>query len=127
MSFGSPTPIEIAVRSKDLAQNRDYAARALARLKEEIGSLRDLQFSQALDYPTVDVKVDRERLGLSGVSVTNVSNSLVAATSSSRFVVPNFWADPATGIGYQVQVEIPFALVGSAKDLELAPVRKGPF
>jgi multidrug efflux pump subunit AcrB len=106
MSFGSPTPVEVLIRGKDLAQNRDYADRALALLKK-IPALRDLQISQSLDYPTVDVKVDRERAGLSGVLVSNVSNSVVAATSSSRFVVPNYWADPATGIGYQVQVEIP--------------------
>jgi multidrug efflux pump subunit AcrB len=36
--------------------------------------------------------------------------------------VPNFWRDPASGIGYQVQVEVPFTLVSSAKDLELVPV-----
>ena len=53
------------------------------------------------------MEVDRERAGASGVTAQDVAHSLVAATSSSRFVVPNFWADPNTGIGYQVQVEIP--------------------
>ena len=106
MSFGSPTPVEVAVRGKDLLADRDYAERVLARLKK-VASLRDLQFNQSLDYPTVDVKLDRERLGMSKVNVTNVSNSLLTATSSSRFVVPNYWADPASGIGYQVQLEIP--------------------
>jgi multidrug efflux pump subunit AcrB len=125
MSFGSPTPIEITVRSKDLRQNRDYASRALAQLKQ-ISSLRDLQFSQSLDYPTVEVKVDRERAGLSGVSITNISNSLVAATSSSRFVVPNYWADPATGIGYQVQVEIPPFQMKSLERIGNVPVKDTP-
>ena len=36
--------------------------------------------------------------------------------------MPNFWRDPASGIGYQVQVEVPFALVKSGKDLEVVPV-----
>ena len=35
----------------------------------------------------------------------DVSRALVTATSSSRFVVPNYWADPKSGIAYQVQVE----------------------
>src|SRR5262249_34592190 len=106
MSFGSSTPVEVAVRGKDLAEDRAYAAKVLARLKD-VPALRDLQFSRSLASPTGDVKGDRERAGLSGVLVTNVSNSLLAAPPSSRFVVPNYWADPASGIGYQVQLEIP--------------------
>ncbi len=122
MSFGSPTPIEIAVRGKDLAQDREYAGRVLAQLKT-VPSLRDIQISQSLDYPTVDVKLDRERAGLSGVLTANVSNSVVAATSSSRFVVPNYWADPATGIGYQVQVEIPPYQMHSLQQIGTIPVK----
>ena len=63
--------------------------------------------AQSLDYPTVEVKIDRELAGRSGVTAEDVARSLVAATSSSRFVVPNYWRDPKSGIGYQVQVEIP--------------------
>jgi multidrug efflux pump subunit AcrB len=122
MSFGSRTPIEIAVRGKDLTQDRDYASRALAQL-QKVSSLRDLQFSQSLDYPTVSVKLDRERAGLSGVLTANVSNSLVAATSSSRFVVPNYWADPATGIGYQVQVEVAPFNMNSTQQIGIIPVK----
>src|SRR5258708_17770301 len=51
--------------------------------------------------------MDREKAGISGVTMSQVTNSVVAATSSSRFVVPNYWPDPKRGIGYQVQVEIP--------------------
>ncbi|MFO0849350.1 MAG: efflux RND transporter permease subunit [Gemmataceae bacterium] len=38
--------------------------------------------------------------------------------------MPNYWRDPASGVGYQVQVEVPFALVNAARDLETAPVAK---
>ncbi len=55
--------------------------------------------------------VDRQKAGLVGVSPADVSRSLVPATSSSRFVAPNYWADPKTGIGYQVQVEVPRPVV----------------
>jgi multidrug efflux pump subunit AcrB len=122
MSFGSPTPVEIAVRGKDLSQDREYAGRALAQLKK-VSSLRDLQFSQSLDYPTVDVKLNRERAGLSKVLTTDVSNSVVAATSSSRFVVPNYWADPKTGIGYQVQVEVPPFEMHSLERIGTVPIK----
>jgi multidrug efflux pump subunit AcrB len=122
MSFGSATPVEVAVRGKNLAEDRAFADRVLAKLKE-VPSLRDLQFGQSLDYPTVNVNLDRERAGLSGVSATQVSNSMLAATSSSRFVVPNYWADPATGIGYQVQLEIPPFQMNSSQQIGSVPVK----
>ena len=55
--------------------------------------------------------------------MANVSNSVVAATSSSRFVVPNYWADPATGIGYQVQVEIPPFQMDSIQQIGTIPIK----
>ena len=48
----------------------------------------------------------------------DVSRALVTATSSSRFVVPNYWADPKSGIAYQVQVEIPRRVVRSPYEVE---------
>jgi multidrug efflux pump subunit AcrB len=67
MSFGSPTPVEIAVSGPKFADNRAYAEKVRQQL-QEILSLRDLQFAQSLDYPAVAVEVDRERAGLSGVT-----------------------------------------------------------
>jgi multidrug efflux pump subunit AcrB len=122
MSFGSPTPIEVAVSGPNLAQNRAYAARVFNELGR-IPSLRDLQFVQPLDYPAVEVNVDRERAGLSGVTAGDVSRSLVAATSSSRFVVPVFWAEPKSGIGYQVQVEVPPFQMDSPEAIGMVPIR----
>jgi multidrug efflux pump subunit AcrB len=106
MSFGSPTPIEIAVSGPSFADNRAYAAKIWDELGK-VSALRDLQIGQSLDYPTIEVNVDREKAGLAGLMPVDVSRALVTATSSSRFVVPNYWADPKSGIAYQVQVEIP--------------------
>jgi multidrug efflux pump subunit AcrB len=120
MSFGSPTPIEVAVSGPKLADNRAYAD----RLKEQLGavrSLRDLQSVQSLDYPTVEVHFDRQKAGTL-VTTDQFANSLVEATSSSRFTVPNFWRDSSSGIGYQVQVEVPQALMRSPTDIKTVPV-----
>lgn len=125
MSFGSPTPVEVAVSGPNVAQNRAHAEKIRAELAH-IESLRDLQFGQILDYPTVRVDVDRRRAGLSGISVRDVTRSLVAATYSSRYVVPNFWRDPASGIGYQVQVEVPAARMNSLQAVETIPLRATP-
>jgi len=121
MSLGAATPIEVAVSGPNLAANREFAAKIRERL-EKIPSLRDVQFGQALDYPTVDVAVDRERAGLMGVKMSEVSRSLVAATSSSRFVVPNYWADPNSGVAYQIQVQIPQAKMNSVEEAQNLPV-----
>ena len=112
MSFGSPTPVDVAVTGPSLDDDRAFAE----MLRDEmaaIPSLRDLQYGQSLDYPTIRIEVDRERAGLSGVTAEEVARSVVAATSSSRFVVPNYWPDPKSGIGYQVQVEIPYQVMDS--------------
>ena len=121
MSFGSPSPVEVAVSGPNYAESRAYAATLRAELAKA-PSLRDIRFGQALDYPTVGIRVDREKAGLSGLSVDQIARSVVAATSSSRFVVPNFWPDPKTGIGYQVQVEVPYQALASVGDVERIPV-----
>jgi multidrug efflux pump subunit AcrB len=121
MSFGSPTPIEVAVTGANLTASRGYAE----KLKVEMGkvaALRDLQFGQALDYPVRQVQIDRERAGQLGVTVEEIGRSLVAATSSSRFVTPNYWADPTSGIAYQVQVEVPQHTMASMEDILNVPV-----
>ncbi len=123
MSFGSPTPVEFTVNGPNLAENRAYAGKVRDELAS-IASLRDLHFVQALDYPTAAVQVDRRKAGLSGVSVAEIARSLVAATSSSRFVVPNYWPDPKSGIGYQIQVEIPYQVMNSITEVETIPIQK---
>jgi multidrug efflux pump subunit AcrB len=121
MSFGSPAPIEVAVNGPNLAVNKEHAEKIYAKLKV-IPALRDVHFAQSLDFPTVDVNVNRERAGLLGVKVGDVTRSLVAATTSSRFTVPNYWADPASGVSYSLQVQIPQTQTKSLDDLKNVPV-----
>ncbi len=123
MSFGSGKPIEVAVSGPNFAESRAHAEKVRQRLAT-IPSLRDLQYVQTLDYPTVYVHVDRELANASGVTGEDVGRSLVAATSSSRFVVPNYWRDPRNGVGYQVQVEIPQARMDSVTEVGMVPVKK---
>lgn len=122
MSFGSPTPVEVAVSGPDFEENRAFAAKIHDEMRK-VPSLRDLQYGQTLDYPAVAVKVDRQRAGLSGVSAADVARSLVPATSSSRFIEPIFWADPKTGIGYYTQVEIPPHRMDTADEIGMVPLQ----
>jgi multidrug efflux pump subunit AcrB len=123
MSLGAPTPIEIAVTGKNLAQGRQFAAQIKTEL-EKVPYLRDVQFVQPLDYPTFNIEIDRERAGQLGLTVADISQSLVAATSSSRFTQPNYFLDPTSGTAYQVQVEVPQALMNDMAEVGGIPVRQ---
>ena len=124
MSFGSAAPVEVAVQGPNVANSRAHAARVKAEL-EKIPSLRDLQYAQALDYPVMDVKIDRRKAGEFGLTMAQVAKSMVAATSSSRFVEPNYWRDPASGNAFQIQVEIPYQRMDSPDALRALPVMSG--
>jgi multidrug efflux pump subunit AcrB len=121
MSFGSDTTIEVAVQGPALPANRAHAEKVYAELAK-IKALRDLQYAQPLDYPTLDVEVDRERAGQYGLTAAGVARSLVAATSSSRFIDPNYWRDPNSGNAFQIQVEIPQYQIQSIEDVRAVSV-----
>jgi len=121
MSFGSPTPIEVAIQGPNLAASRAFAGKVRAELVK-IDSLRDLQYAQALDYPSLQIQINRDRAGQFGVTPSDIGRSLVAATSSSRYTDLNFWRDPTSGNGFQIQVEIPQAKMASMEDVADLPV-----
>ena len=124
MNFSAPTPVEVAVMGPDFAATREFASKVRNELAQ-IKSLRDLQFGQSLDYPAIEVKVNRQMAGQLGVTVDDVGRSFAAATSSSRFVAPNYWADPRTGIAFQVQVQVPQPQMATIEDLRVVPVTSG--
>ncbi len=124
MSFGSNMPVEVTVNGPDLAASRGYADKVFEKLKA-MPELRDVQFGQTLDYPSVNVDVNRERAGLLGVKVSDVTRALVAATTSSRFTQPVYWNDAKTGVSYSLQVQIPQPLTKSVEDLQNVPVGSG--
>jgi multidrug efflux pump subunit AcrB len=123
MSFGAPTPIEVAVSGPNFDDSRQYADKLRAKLAQ-VPTLRDLAFEQELDYPTVKVTVNRERAGVLGVTADDVAKSVVAGTSSSRYTAANYWADPNSGIGYQVQVEIPEQQMNSLEEVKNLPIAR---
>jgi multidrug efflux pump subunit AcrB len=124
MSFGAVTPIEVAVSGPNLIANRQYAEKLKVELAR-VASLRDLSFEQELEYPAVKVDIQRGVAGAMGVSADQVARSLADATSSSRFTVPNFWADPKSGVGYQVQVQIPIQRMNSLDEVRNVPITSG--
>jgi multidrug efflux pump subunit AcrB len=125
LNFGSATPIQVNVAGNNLKETRAFSEKLAARLRE-IPQLRDVQIPLALDYPTLDVTIDRERAGQLGTTVDRVSRSLVAATSSSVLITPNFWVNPQNGVPYRVALRVPENQMASAADVRSLPVMADP-
>ncbi len=121
MSFGSPTPIEIAVQGVSLQDDYTYSRKVRDRLAK-LPFLRDLQLAQAPDFPTLDIEIDRDRAGQFGLTMADVSRSIIPATSSSRFTQPNYWRDPNSGNAFQIQVQLPQNRMQSVENLSNLPL-----
>jgi multidrug efflux pump subunit AcrB len=121
LNFGAPSSAEVAITGPQYADVQSYANRVqqeLAKVKE----LRDVEFEEPLRYPTVNVHVDRVLAGQLGTTANDVGSAVVSATASSRFVAPNYWRDPKSGVSYQVQVQVPQPAMTSLKDIQTIPV-----
>ena len=121
LSQGSPTPIEVRITGKDKKVNEQYADKVIEKL-QQITYLRDIQLAQPVKYPTLDIEIDRIRAAQMGVTLSDISRSLVAATSSSRYTEKNIWIDPKSNISYAVQVQIPENQMSSTNDINEIPV-----
>ena len=121
MSFGSPTPVNIAVQGPALEDDFSFAKKIESELSK-LSFLRDLQFAQAMDYPTAHAEIDRDRAGQFGLTMSNIAQSYVAATGSTRFTSPNYWRDPKSGNAFQIQVQYPPNQMQSLQQMESIPL-----
>ncbi|ASU33567.1 Multidrug efflux pump subunit AcrB [Mucilaginibacter xinganensis] len=121
LSQGSPTPIEVAVIGKNKLQNVEYANKVVQKLNS-ISYLRDVQIAQSYKYPTIDININRVRAAELGLSINDISRTLTASTSSSRFTEKNNWIDEKPNLSYLVQVQVPEYKMSSIDDIRQIPV-----
>ena len=124
MAQGANTPIEVRVAGKDMGDIKTYSAKLLASLRE-IPFLRDVQIVQPLNYPTVNISVDRNKLALIGLNIDDVTRSITDVTSSSRFTDKNLWLDNNNAYTYQSQVQVPEYIMNSLEQLKSTSLVKG--
>lgn len=124
MGQGHDTPINVEVLGKDLKEVKDYADKIKQNLLKA-DYLTDVRINEPVDYPSISIHIDRERVAQLGLSLTDVSSVLTTATSSSRFVNKNLWVDPNSGLVFQVQVQFPEYAVNSLNDLRNLPLTSG--
>jgi multidrug efflux pump subunit AcrB len=123
MSFGSSTPVQVDVQGVDLDQDYSYLSKVEAEL-HKLNFLRDVSIVQAQQYPTAEINVNRDYAGQFGLTMADVTTSLVPATGSSRFTAPNYWRDPRTGNAFQIQVQLPSNRVQGLGALSTIPLGK---
>ena len=122
MSFGSSKPIAVRVIGTDYDEVREHAEKIAAEMKQ-IPYLRDVGFEQTLDYPTVEIDIDRELAGLIGITPEHLKRALVMATSSTRFSNLNYWINAKTGFDYLVQIQVPPLRMEKPEDIEELPLQ----
>jgi len=123
LSQGSPTPVEIRIAGKNKKLNEEYANKIIAKLKQK-DYFRDVQIAQSIHYPALSINIDRTRAAQLGVDMNDISRSLVAATSSSRYTEKNTWIDEKAGLSYNVQVQVPLDKMMTKNDIAEIPLLK---
>ncbi|NKI27851.1 efflux RND transporter permease subunit [Arenibacter sp. 6A1] len=124
MGQGAMTPIEVKVGAGQIKTAFAHASKIEAKLKG-IPYLRDVRIAEPLEYPTLEIEVDRDLAGQFGMTMKDITRSLVAATSSTRFTDKNLWVDPSSGRVFQVQVQFPEAIMDSEERLRSLPLKNG--
>ena len=106
LDFGTITAIDVQVNGRN--QDKDLAAaRAIeAKLKRVKGAV-DVHIQQVLDTPEFMADIDRRMAAEMGLTEQQIANAMNISLSGSYQVTPNFWADPKSGIPYQLWVQTP--------------------
>lgn len=124
MGQGAMTPIEVKVGANALKDAFSHASKIEAQLKK-VPYLRDVRIAEAIAYPTLEIDVNRDLAGQFGLTMYDVTRSIVTATSSTRYTDKNLWIDPKSGLVFQTQVQIPEQVMQSEEMLRSIPLKKG--
>ncbi|HEX9077957.1 MAG TPA: efflux RND transporter permease subunit [Desulfuromonadaceae bacterium] len=106
LNFGLTSPIDIQIEGLDFGRSYDYALKVRDRLATIPGAA-DVHINQVLDYPAIQVDVDRTRAARLGMSERDVATSALISLSSSVLLSPSFFLNPANNVNYTVAVQIP--------------------
>ena len=121
LNFGLPAPIDVQVIGHDHKANYAYATALLKRMRKVAG-VADLRIQQVVNYPQLNVTVDRTLAGEVGLTQRDVANSLLVTLSGSGQVKPNFWLNSENGVSYPIVAQMPQYRVDSMMDLSNVPV-----
>lgn len=124
MSQGAATPVQVKVAAGQIKIANQYAKKVETELKKN-EFLKDVHIAEPLQYPAVQINIDRELAAQFGLTMQDVTKVLTLATSSTRFTNKNLWLDPKSGLVFQVQVQFPEADMKSLDNLRSLPLKAG--
>lgn len=121
---GLPAPLDIQVSDNDLGEAYGIARKLALQLK---GSTRvsDVLIPQDIDYPGLELNIDREQASLLGLTPKDVVDNVITALTSNGMIAPSYWIDPKSGNNYMLTVQYSNEKVGSMtmSDFRNIPLR----
>jgi multidrug efflux pump subunit AcrB len=122
VNLGLPAPIDIQVEGQNM--NEAYAtAKNLAAQIHKLNGVADVMIPQDLDYPGLELDVNREMAGRLGLDSSEIINNVITALTSNGMIAPSYYVDPKNGNNYLLTVQFPMADIKSMTDFEQIPVR----
>lgn len=122
LNMGMPAPIDVQVSGSSL--NKNYAvASQIASQVRALPKVSDVLVPQDIDYPALQLDIDREKASLVGLSQKEVVDNVITALTSNGMIAPNYWVDPKSGNPYMLTVQYPEDAVKTIEDVKQIPVR----
>ncbi len=119
---GKPAPIDIQIGGNNLQQAYDLAQETAQKLRT-LRTVSDVLIPQDLDYPGLELKINREHAALLGVSAKDVVDNVITALTSDAVIAPSFWVDPKSGNSYMLTVQYPESQIQTLTDFKQIPLR----
>ncbi|MBV9732947.1 MAG: efflux RND transporter permease subunit, partial [Verrucomicrobia bacterium] len=121
LNFGLPAPIDVQIEGNDVVKSQELAETIMAQM-HQVPGLVDLRVQQPLDYPTLEVAVDRVKAGQAGLTEQNVAASVLNALSGSFQITPMFFVNWKNGVDYNLVAQTPQYRFQSMNDLLNIPL-----
>jgi multidrug efflux pump subunit AcrB len=120
LDFGLPAPIDLQISGRD--KNNFQLATKLAKQISNIPGAVDVHVHQQVQYPTMQVNVDRSKAQQIGLTEQNVSQSMLVSLSGTGQTAPNEWLNSANGVNYQIVTQTPLYRINSLQTLAQTPI-----
>ena len=121
VNLGLPAPIDIQVSGNDLESAHKVAADLAEKVRASKG-VGDVLIPQDLDYPGIELDVNREMAARLGLDSKEVIDNVITALTSNGMIAPSYWVDPKNGNNYMLTVQYPITQVKSMTDFKQIPL-----
>lgn len=121
LNLGLPAPIDVQVSGSNLKASYRTALELTSKIRD-IPNVSDVFIPQDLDYPALQVGIDRTRASQLGLSQKEVVSNVITALISNQMIAPSYWVDHKTGNDYMLTVQYPEDQVKSLFDLAGIPL-----